>query len=258
MLSSRTVAVFLLMTPLVPSVLAQRSESTASLLLRFDNAHDLAAKEHLLLTVTNKDAGAGPPLLRLAESTTNSDTRWMAMRGMATLRYTDCAPFLEASLKDSDALVRSNAARALGDLRIGNASTALLAMFAAEQDPEAIQQASAALQMLDIKAAVPLIREKLPVFTGQTREWLIGALGMLGSIRDVPLIAGYLDDDVSGMAATEAIRELAGVSFGPLSLSTNGGVNGYPPPETLAARAWWKSHKVEWPHCDDCHPKSSR
>src|SRR5690348_16408459 len=106
MLISRTVAVLLLMTPLTPSVLAQRSESTARLLLRFDNEHDLSTKEYLLLTLTNKDAGAGPALLRLARSTTNSDTRWMAMRGMATLRYTACAPFLEAALKDSDTLIR--------------------------------------------------------------------------------------------------------------------------------------------------------
>lgn len=258
MSSGRTVAVLLLMMGLSSSVLPQPSGSTASLLLRFENEHDRSAKEHLLLALTNADPGAGPALLRLAESTTDSDTRWMAMRGMATLHYTACAPFLEASLKHSDALVRANAARALGDLRIRNASTALLAMFAAEQNPGAIEQASAAFQMLHIKAAVPLIREKLPVFTGQTRDWLIGALGMLGSIRDVPLIAGYLDEDVSGMAATEAIRELAGVSFGPRSFGTNGGVSGYPPPETLAARAWWKSHKDGWPHCDDCHPKSSR
>ena len=252
MLSSRTVAVVLLMTPLAPPVLAQRSESTASLLLRFDNEHDLSAKEHLLLTVTNKDAGAGPSLLRLAESTTNSDTRWMAMRGMATLRYTACAPFLEASLKDFDALVRANAARALGDLRIGNASDPLLAMFATEKEPPAIQQASLALRMLNIKAAAPYIREKISAFTGQTRAWLIQALGTLGSAAaDVPLVAGYLDEMMSDMAATEAIQELAGVSFGPRTL----GPISYPPPETVAARAWWKSHKDLWPHCDDCHPK---
>ena len=245
------VAVFLLMTPLTPCVLAQPSESTANLLLRFDNEHDLSAKEHLLLTLTNRDAGAGPALLRLAESTTNSDTRWMAMRGIATLRYTACAPFLEASLKDPDALVRANAARSLGDLRIWNASDPLLAMFVAEHEPQAIQQASLALRMLDIKPAAPYIREKLPVFTGQTRAWLIQALGTLGSAADVPLIAGYLDEMSSAMAATEAIQELAGVSFGPRTL----GLSGYPPPETLAARAWWKSHKDEWPHCDDCHPK---
>jgi hypothetical protein len=127
----------------------------------------------------------------------------------------------------------------------------LLAMFVAEHEPQAIQQASLALRMLDIKPAAPYIREKLPVFTGQTRAWLIQALGTLGSAADVTLIAGYLDEMSSAMAATEAIQQLAGVSFGPRTL----GLSGYPLPETLAARAWWKSHKNEWPHCDDCHPK---
>jgi hypothetical protein len=64
------VAVLLLITPLTPSVLAQRPESIASLLLRFDNEHDLSGKEQLLRTVTGQDAGAGPALLRLAQSTT--------------------------------------------------------------------------------------------------------------------------------------------------------------------------------------------
>lgn len=252
MLSGRTVAVFLLMGLLRSSVLAQPAESTASLLLRLDNEHDLFAKERLLLAVTSKDAGAGPSLLRLAESTTNSDTRWMAMRGMATLHYAACAPFLEASLKDSDPLVRANAARALGDLRIRNAADPLLAMFAAEKEPPAVQQASLALRMLNVKAAAPYLREKIPAFTGQTRAWLIQALGALGSaVDDVPLIAGYLDEMMSDMAATEAIQELAGVSFGPRTL----GLSGYPTPQTVAARVWWKSHKEEWPHCADCHPK---
>jgi HEAT repeat protein len=176
----------------------------------------------------------------------------MAMRGMATLRYTACAPFLEASLKDFDALVRANAARALGDLRIGSASGALLAMFATEKEPPAIQQASLALRMLNIKAAAPYIREKISAFTGQTRAWLIQALGTLGSAAaDVPLVAGYLDERMSDMAATEAIQELAGVSFGPWTP----GLISFPPPATVAARAWWESHKDVWPHCDDCHPK---
>lgn len=250
-MSGRKIAMLLLTAPLASLTLAQPTESIASLLLRFDNEHGLTGKEQLLLAVTSRDTGAGSALLRLAQSTANSDTRWMAMRGMAALHYTDCAPFLEASLKDSDAAVRANAARALGDLRIGNASVPLLAMFAAEQEPGAIQQASLALHMLDVKAAAPYIRQKLPEFTGQTRIWLIQALGALGSATDVPLIAGYLDEMVSNMAATEAIEELAGVSFGPRPF----GISSNPSPETLAAQAWWNSHKDEWPRCDDCHLK---
>ena len=106
--------------------------------------------------------------------------------------------------------------------------------------------------MLNIKASAPYIREKTLAFTGQTRAWLIQALGTLGSIADdVPLIAGYLDEMMSDMEATEAIQQLAGVRFGPRTL----GLSGYPTRETIAARAWWKSHKDEWPHCADCHPK---
>ncbi len=231
--------------------LAQGSESTASPLRRFDNEHDLAAKERLLRTLTDHDSPVGPALLRLAESTTNSDTRWMAMRGMAALHYSACAPFLITSLKSSDKLVRANAARALGDLRIRNASAPLLEMFTTEQEPPAVEQASLALRMLEVKAAAPSIRDKIPAFTGQTRGWLIQALGALGSRADVPMIAGYLDEMTSSFGATEALQELTGVNFGPQPL----GLSGYPPPRVLAAQAWWKFHQAEWPRCDDCHPK---
>jgi hypothetical protein len=167
-------------------------------------------------------------------------------------RCTDCAPFLEASLKDSDLLVRANAARALGDLRIRDASLPLLAMFAAEQEQPAIQQATLAIRMLGLKAAAPSTREKISVFTGQTRAWLIQALGVAGDISDVPLIAKYMDASDTEMASLAAIQDLAGVNFGPAHMV---GLSTYPPPELLAARAWWKSHKDEWPRCDDCRPK---
>ncbi len=244
------------MTTLPAAAIAQPPESIPSLLHRFDREHDLAKKEQLLRTVTDQDRGAGPALLRLARSTSNWDTRWMAMRGMAALHYTACAPFLRASLKDSDWGIRANAARALGDLRIRNAATPLLAMFAREQEPGAVQQASLALRLLDIKGAAPFIREKLPRFTGQTRYWLIQALGALGGDGDAPLIAEYLDfSDIPGAmdaeAATYALEELAGVSFGPHAT----GASTVPPPETLAARAWWASHKALWPSCADCRRK---
>jgi hypothetical protein len=95
----------------------------------------------------------------------------------------------------------------LADLQIRNASDVLLTMFATETQSAAIEQASLALRLLNIKAAAPYIRQKIPIRTGQTRDWLVQALGTLGNAAiDVPLIAGYLDDISSGMAATEAYR----------------------------------------------------
>ena len=177
------------------------------------------------------------------------------MQGMATLHYAECAPFLEASLRDSNLLVRGNAALALSDLRIADASALVLSMFANEQDTIAIQYAAGALRTLGVKAAAPSIREKISVFNGQTRSTLIQVLGTLGSDDDLPLIAGYLNDAMgSEIAATRAVEELAGVNFGPLRT----GIGGYPPPELIAARAWWASHKDAWPRCDDCHPSVIR
>jgi HEAT repeat protein len=204
--SSWAVVALLQVLLLAPPNVAQPLISTAGLLLQFDNEHDLSAKERLLHTITAKGAVAGPSLLNLAESTQNSDTRWMAMRGIVMLHYAAAAPFLEKSLKDSDSLVRANAARALGDLQIKAAADPLLAMFAAEKDPGALQQASLAVRLLNITAAAPYLRDKMPDFTGQTRDWLIQALGGLGSAAtDVPLIAQYLDDDMTSDTAADAI-----------------------------------------------------
>ncbi len=235
----------------LPLAMVQAQQPQAAQLERFDNEHDYPSKERLLRDITTQHPDAGPALLRLAQSTKNTDTRWMAMRGMATLHYDASAPFLEASLKDTDALVRANAARAIFDLRISDASPQLLAMFAAEQDTGAIQQASLALHGLGVKAALPYIREKIPLYTGQTRFWLLQALGVLGDASDVPFVAAYLEnqnDMPSEDAATYALQDLTGVHFG----YPRTGLGSYPSPELLAARAWWNAHKDTWPRCGDC------
>jgi hypothetical protein len=245
-----SVAAFAAFLAAVPSsLLSQQGEPTASLLARFDNEHSLAEKERLLGVVTRQGAQAGPALLQLAKTTSYPDTRFMAMRGMATLHYMACAPFLETSLKDSDWMVRANAARALSDLRVTDAAAPLLEMFAAETQPGAVEQASLALRTLHVTAGAAEIRKKIPAFTGQTRVWLLHALGTLGDSADAPLIASYLDDQQSFLGATDALQELTGVNFGPHPM----GIFAVPPARTLAAQAWWKAHKDSWPRCDDCH-----
>ena len=235
------------------SACPQQPHLSSDLYAHFDNEHDLARKERLLGQITDDRLSAGPTLLQLAEHTTNSDTRWMAMRGMAAIHYEACAGFLEVSLRDRDATVRANAARALGDLRVTASGPKIKAMFAAEKDPGAIEQASLALRVLNVRTAVPYIRIKIPQYTWQTRAWLLQALGALGSSADVPLVAGYLNssDMASATAATAALEELTGINFGPHP----NGPSGYPPADMLAARKWWKYHEVAWPHCDDCHYK---
>jgi hypothetical protein len=247
-LHGRIATLFPLIVALTAPMIAQQS-GLAALPLQFDNEVSLVAKERLLFSITSQHADAGPSLLRLAQSTANTDTRWMAMRGMSALRCTDCAPFLEASLTDPDVFVRANAARVLGDLGIKEASDSLLAMFATEKDGPAVEQASLSLWRLNITAAVPDIRKKIPEFTGQTRIWLIQSLGHLGSAADVPFVAGFLDETMRGQMATEALQELTGVDF---NIRRSGGLISVPSPETLLAQAWWKSHKDAWPRCDDC------
>lgn len=227
---------------------AQRPNTLPALLTEFDSVHDASAKERLLRQITEQGSKAAPALLRIAQTTANPDTRWMAMRGMATLGCAACAPFLESSLKDSNEYVRANAARALGDLRIAGAAADILAAFTSERKRGAIEQESLALRLLRVSASAPNIREKIPEYTGQTRLWLIQALGTLGNRSDVPLIASYLDEDASDIAA-QAIEDLTGVSFGP---RPGPGLRSVPSSFTLAAQAWWKSHQDAWPHCEDC------
>jgi HEAT repeat protein len=238
---------------MTPSIRSQELPASSDLFTRFDNEHDLTKKENLLRQITDHSLNAGPTLLDLAEQTRNLDTRWMAIRGLATLHYQASDQFLEESLTNPDAVVRSNAVRALADLDVTPAGPQIQAMFAKEKNPGAIEQATLALRVLHVRAAVPDIRSKIPDYTWQTRAWLLQALGDLGSSTDVPLIAGYLNstDKASAISAAHALEELTGVNFGP----PPNGIAGYPPSDLQAARKWWTSHEPEWPRCDDCNYK---
>lgn len=233
--------------------LAQQVQPLPDALRVFDQEHDLAKKEYELLSITQQHPESGPALLALAQKTQFSDTRWMAMRGMRDVQFRGCESFLKQELKSSDALVRSNAARVIGDLGFQSADEDLSAMFKAEHDPGAVEQASLSLRVLNVRTSAPLIRRKITLFTGQTRAWLLQAIGSVGDKRDVPLIAGFLDspDWASSIIAADALEQLTGVNFGPRQY----GPQSLPSPRTLKARAWWAQHRARWPSCNDCHFK---
>jgi HEAT repeat protein len=214
-------------------ILAQQVQPLPDALKVFNQEHDLTKKEHELLNITLQHPESGPAMLALAEKTQFSDTRWMAMRGMRDVQFRGCESFLKQELKNPDALVRANAARVIGDLGFGSADDDLLAMFVAEHDPGAVEQASLSLRVLNVRASAPLIRQKIPLFTGQTRAWLLQALGTLGDKSDIPFVASFLDspDWASSMMAGDVLEQLAGLNFGPPQF----GPQPLPPPRTLHA-----------------------
>ena len=177
----------------------------------------------------------------------------MAIRGLTGLRYAPSAPFMIGSLKDPDGYVRANAAMAIADFGLQEAKESLLAMFRSETLPGAVEQAAFALGSLKVRSAAPEIRKKVPLSRGQTRDWLLQALGRLGSREDVPFVASYLaySDNLEfseAFAASQAFDELVGRP--PLRAFNGPNIAG---PRIDASRVWWNQHNREWPQrCGDC------
>ena len=217
----------------------------------FDEEHDLARKELHLLELTRQYPDAGPALLALAERTPHTDTRWMSMRGMRDLHYKGCESFLRRSLAHDDALVRANAARAIGDLRLKHANRELLTMFAKEDDQRALEQASLALRELGVRGGLRRNSCENSKLQRADSGMAAAGTGRSGNQEGRAFHCAYLDspDGATAMMASEAVEQLAGVDFGPRLM--NGG-EGMPTKHMRAARSWWQSHKESWPHCDDC------
>jgi HEAT repeat protein len=85
--------------------------------LRFQETHDLADKERVLNLIIQRGYTAGQPLLRLAKTTNDNDTRWLAIRALGMIKFEESSPFLIESLNSDEHYVRASAARALGELR---------------------------------------------------------------------------------------------------------------------------------------------
>jgi len=232
------------------------SESLPLLILQFHSTRDLEAKERLLNVITTDFPGPGPALLQLAQTTTDVDTRWMAIRGIGTLKYERAIPFLVESLRSEYPYVRANSARALGDMKAHAAERALVALLRGEQDGGVIEQTSLALWMLGARDAVPVLKSKALHPSGQTRMWIFQAIGYLGTKDDVPFLAAHLyqEDPLASMSAAQAIERIMGVDFG---FPKHEGPSS--PEEGLKnARLWWAADKSSWcQHRDKREPKSS-
>ena len=186
--------------------------------------------------------GAALLFMEIVEKTKDIDAKWRAVRGIGYLRYEGAVPLLIVCLKDDNAYVRANAARALCDMRITDAEVPLLELIKTETDGGVIEQTSLALRYLNVREAVPLLKRVADHKSTQTRVWVLQAIGDLGNRTDVPFLgerlsAASLSDQE---AAARAIENLAGVDFefpqrqGPCN----------PEPAVQRARAWWEKNKT--------------
>lgn len=216
------------------------------LVLEFRDTRDIPEKERLLNQMAQNGSEAiGKQLLLLAKTTNDSDTRWLAIRGLGMLKFRPAAPFLVESLQSSERYVRANAARALGELGYSAAAPALIHLLAVEQDGGVVEQTSLALMMTKTVAAIPTLESRMShgaSETPQTRCWLLGAIGGIGSANDLSFIAKYLDDSAAGSVGVEecaahAMAALSGEDFG----VQNGSGLHDPMAPISKARQWWEN-----------------
>jgi HEAT repeat protein len=190
--------------------------------------------------------GAGETAIELVRTTKDADAKWMGIRILGNLRYERAIPLLLESLSDPHHYVRSNAARALGDMKVAAAAKSLVELLQKEKNGGVIQQASLAVGNLHCTDAVPALKGAAKHKDVQTRMWVLQAIGRLGNKHDVPFLAGYLDDPSQSVqaSAAQAIEQITGADFG---FPKRSGPSS--PDEGLTrAKAWWAQHKGEYGH----------
>jgi hypothetical protein len=69
------------------------AQDLPTLLSRFQSERDRSTKEMILYSITKDYPASGSALLRIARQTEDTDTRWLAIRGMGWLKFNDAAPF---------------------------------------------------------------------------------------------------------------------------------------------------------------------
>ncbi len=234
--------------PVGPSCWSQSSNTKERVLLsRFQSEQDVAAKEAIMLKITTNYPDAGPALLNIARETKSMDTRWLAIRGIGDVKFRAAVPFLLQSLDSQSSYVRANSARALGEIGDPSAIRSLIRMLKNEQDSGVIEQTALAFEMLGAKEALPALKAKAENPSSQTRDWVLGAVEVLGSKRDIPFFAAFLFDNNYNVAldAAAALERLTGQDFGLPKCSGNGPC-GVDYEGIKNAQRWWKAHKENW------------
>ena len=223
------------------AVLSQGLDDVAQ---RFVAERDRVRKEELLEAIVRfPDSGAR--LLDIAHSTSDLDTKWLAIRGLGRVKYQPAGRFLIESLKHPHPSVRACAARAIGDSGLHEAIPALIATLRAEQSGGSVEQTCLALANLGAREAIPTLKHAAAAnaarHSTQTRGWVVQAIGRLGSRDDVTFLASFLDDNDSFVAviAANAIEHITGECFG---LPRGEGLQN-PSAGIKRARDWWAQNK---------------
>ncbi len=227
------------------AILAQ--DDLSGLLLRFSTEINPVSKEAILRRITTTHPDSGPALLKMARETKDTNTRWLAIRGLGDLKFPGAAPFLKQSLLSNAHYVRANAARALGEMHDSSATPDLIRAMKKEEDGGVIEQSAFALQMLGAREAVPVLEAKVQNRSVQTLVWLFGAVEVLGSKAEVPFFAPFLSDGdkVVAESAAHAIERLTGEDFGFPKCNT-GLCTADSSLGIANAQQWWFGHKQEW------------
>jgi HEAT repeat protein len=224
---------------------ATSAEDISSLLSRFQSEQTVAAKEAIILEISQNHPDAAPQLLKIARSTTDIDTKWLAIRGLGYLRYQPAAQFLVSSLRSPHHYVRANAARALGEMKAYSAREELISLLKTEQDNGVLEQTTLALEMIKAAEAAPVLKARTDIVSNpQARCWFIGGIAVLGSRADVSFIAKHLyeGDQVVAMCAASGLQQLTGED---LHLGVHPGPND--PSEAISkAKAWWEVNASHW------------
>ena len=218
-------------------------ETTQSLLRSFQSTSAVAAKEALLYRITRQGGEAGKGLLKMAKTTSDVNTRWLAIRGLGMLKFREAASFLIDSLRSPEHYVRANAARALGEITYKPAAAPLIDLLRTEQDAGVTEQTALALRMIHAREAIPVLKSRMASSSAQTQCWLLDSIGALGADAEVPYVAQYLYADENQRArmavADCAARTLDSITKGEIGLPPPGGI--YDPSSGIRkARAWWE------------------